>query len=138
MVATCVIFFVVVSLKVRTYYANNAPANTTTYVATWNMGYSPFWMLLNPAVPVANYVVKAYFGYSIADLGDTYKDNLPAAMYTLTQHWNTISILVNAGIALLFCWLAAKRINPLKKIKKHHTQKAQTAPVTEVEEVPKA
>lgn len=119
MIATCVIFFVSASIKLRNFYTYNAPAGSTTAMSNWNFGLTPLWMLLNPAVPVANYVVKAYFGYSIADLGVQYKSNLSTVMYALTQHWNVVAVIVNLLVALLFCRLAARKINPLRKMKKH-------------------
>ncbi len=91
--------------------------NGTTYTEPMDLGLSPLWMLFNPAVPVANYVCNAYFGYSIADAGDMAKDNMSAIMYFLTQHWNVFAVIVNTLVAFWFVRRAAKNINPLKKVK---------------------
>lgn len=94
-------------------------------------GLAPLWVLFNPAVPVANFVVKAYFGYSIADIGVHAKDYLPGAMYFLTQHWNVFAVIVNLLVALFFVWRAAKSINPLKKVK--HKEPVEVTPESTAE-----
>ncbi|MDE5966515.1 MAG: hypothetical protein K2G89_06755 [Lachnospiraceae bacterium] len=119
MVGTVVGFSICIGIIQSQYYATY---NGNGYTGTLNYGLTPLWMLFNPAVPVANYVCHAFFGYSIADLGASGKDNLPASMYFLTQHWNVFGVIVNILVAFWFIRRAAKNINPLKKVKSKKNQ----------------
>lgn len=114
MIGTIIAFSIHLGYIQNRYYQSY---NGTTYTEPMDLGLSPLWMLFNPAVPVANYVCNAYFGYSIADAGDMAKDNMSAIMYFLTQHWNVFAVIVNTLVAFWFVRRAAKNINPLKKIK---------------------
>lgn len=127
MLFTLVAFWIHTSIISSQYYSNYNVA-TQAYTSTLNYGLTPLWVLFNPAVPVANYVCDAYFGYSIADAGIMAEANIPNSMFFLTQHWNVFGVIVNLGVALLFVWRGSKRINPLKKVKhKEVKQEAQTA-----------
>lgn len=112
--ATLLVFSIAVGVIQSRYYATY---NGNTYTGTLNYGYTPLWVLFNPAIPVANYVFHAFFGYGIADFGIDLKSYLPPSMYFLTQHWNVCSVIVNLLVALLFIYMAARNINPLKKVK---------------------
>ncbi len=114
MIGTIIAFSIHLGYIQNRYYQSY---NGTTYTEPMDLGLSPLWMLFNPAVPVANYVCNAYFGYSIADAGDMAKDNMSAIMYFLTQHWNVFAVIVNTLVAFWFVRRAAKNINPLKKVK---------------------
>lgn len=119
MVGTIVGFSICVGIIQSQYYATY---NGNGYTGKLNYGLTPLWMLFNPAVPVANYVCHAFFGYSIADLGTSGKDYLPASMYFLTQHWNVFGVIANILVAFWFIRRAAKNINPLKKVKSKKNQ----------------
>lgn len=119
MVGTVIGFSICIGIIQAQYYQTY---NGGAYTGKLNYGLAPLWMLFNPAVPVANYVVHAFFGYSIADLGHAVKDNLPTSMYFLTQHWNVCSVLVNIMVSLVFIRRAARNINPLKKVKNKKNQ----------------
>lgn len=116
MIFTLVAFFIHIGLIQSAYYENNM--NNSTMTTGPNFGYTPLWVLFNPAVPVANYVIKAFFGYGIENLDGSVKDYLPQAMYFLVQHWNVCAVIVNLLVALFFVWRASKNINPLKKVKR--------------------
>ena len=136
MIFTLVAFSIHVGIIQSTYYARYHSAMATTGQWTQaepNLGYTPLYVLFNPAVPVANFVVKAYFGYSIADLGAGVKDVLPGSMYFLTQHWNVFGVITNLLVALFFVWRAARNINPLKKVK-HKAKMEHEAQKTDSEE----
>ncbi len=115
MVATALIFYIKIYGCQLDYYDGKT--------LSLNYGLAPLWMVINPAVPVGNYICQAYFGFGIADLGISLKDNLTSEMFFLTQHWNVISILVNLVVAFFFIWRASKQINPLKKVTNKHKHK---------------
>lgn len=81
----------------------------------------PLIPLFNPAVTVGNGVVESFFGYGIADMVQemqniSYIKVIPGT-YFIMKHWNVVSIIVNTAVAFAFIKGAAKRINPLKKVK---------------------
>lgn len=127
MIFTLIAFSIHIGMAQSEYYRAMS-YSVASQAPTPNYGLAPLWVLFNPAVPVGNFVVKAYFGYSIADVGEQAKDSLPQAMYFLTQHWNVIAVIVNILVALFFVWRASRNINPLKKVK--HKVKA-VAPGTD-------
>ena len=137
MIFTLVAFSIHVGIIQATYYAsyNNQAVMAGQMRTEPNLGYTPLYVLFNPAVPVGNYVVKAYFGYSIADLGTASKDILPRSMYFLTQHWNVFGVITNLLVALFFVWRAARNINPLKKVKHKAKMEDQVKKTDSEEEV---
>ncbi len=135
MIFTLVAFSIHVGIIQATYYANynNQAVVTGQMQSEPNLGFTPLYVLFNPAVPVGNFVLKAYFGYSIADVGAEAKNILPGSMYFLTQHWNVFGVITNLLVALFFVWRAARNINPLKKVK-HKTKMEDKAKKTDSEE----
>lgn len=133
MIFTLVAFSIHVGIIQSTYYANYRNTAIVTGQPKLSLGFTPLYALFNPAVPVANFVVKAYFGYSIADMGAQAKDYLPGSMYFLTQHWNVFGVITNLLVALIFVWRAAKNINPLKKVN-HKAKMADEVKKTDSEE----
>lgn len=87
------------------------------------VGMAPLWVAFNPAVTVGNYVFKTFFGAGIERIGAEAKNSMNGLMYFLTQHWTVITVILNLLVAFGFIALAARNINPLKKVKPFKKQR---------------
>ncbi len=81
------------------------------------------WATLNPAVTVGNYVFKTFFGSGLEYVGDEIKSVISTPVYFLTQHWTVCTVIITTLVALVFVGLAARNINPRKKVKAFKKEK---------------
>lgn len=76
-------------------------------------------LLLNPAVYLAEFFAELMTGESIvntiSNLTGMVKTRGPINLVTTGHRWMIVSTILFLGVSFLFLWLAAKRINPIKR-----------------------
>ncbi len=77
------------------------------------------FLLLNPAVYLTEFFAQILVGDSIANnlvnLTGTFPTGGPIRYIAVNNRWLIVSTVMFAAVSFLFLWLAAKRINPIKR-----------------------
>ncbi len=101
------IFGVLTALSQYMYYNSNGSVE---------LGFEAFIMLFNPCSGMFDFTIRVLGGNGIAGMMKS-ANGYNAIAATLANMWIPFSLMWNILIGLFFSFLAAKRINPLKKIK---------------------
>lgn len=96
------------------YYNYNSIMTT---VPDPNFGLLPFIMIGNPLTGFLDYMLRSM---DVASLAEGFKemDCFGTLMPILAHAWIPVNVIVCGGISLFFLWLAARKLNPVKKLKK--------------------
>lgn len=118
------IFYEVFTVNMR--YAGSVAQSGYSY------GENTFlFLLLNPAVYLSEFFAELMTGESvvnmICNLTGTVKTRGPINLVATGHRWMIVSTILFICVSFLFLWLAAKRINPIKRRAKKLKSK-QTAP----------
>lgn len=95
------------------YYESNYVGN----IPDPNFGILPLLMIGNPLTGFLDYMLRVMDVYSIAQMIDD-ADVFGVIMPVIAHAWIPMNILVCGGISYFFLKMAAKKLNPIKKLKK--------------------
>lgn len=101
------IFGVLTALSQYVYYDSNSSIE---------LGFEAFIMLFNPCSGMFDFTIRALGGDGIAGMMES-ANGYNSIATTFATMWIPFSLILNVAIGLFFSYLAAKRINPLKKIR---------------------
>lgn len=102
-------------------------SNYTGTIPDFNLSILPLIMIGNPLTGFLDYMLRVMDVYSIAEL---IKDAnaFGFIMPILAHAWIPLNLLASGGISYFFLKMAAKKLNPVKKIKKKKA-KSYSAPI---------
>lgn len=116
------IFFLVTLLPYILYeiYTANIRYANSVMQSGYSYGENVFLpLLLNPAVYLAEFFAELMTGESIvntiSNLTGMVKTRGPINLVTTGHRWMIVSTILFLAVSFLFLWLAAKRINPIKR-----------------------
>lgn len=109
LVGTAAVFGLVVAIISAVTYAVSNSTGTVNYSIT------PFILMFNPISLFVDYTLRVMNTGSIKELLEE-TSGFSKLVTTISGLWIPISLFINVVIAFLFDLLAAKRINPLKKV----------------------
>ncbi|MDE7365794.1 MAG: hypothetical protein K2N24_00350, partial [Lachnospiraceae bacterium] len=95
------------------YYESNYVGN----IPDPNFGILPLLMIGNPLTGFLDYMLRVMDVYSIAEMIDD-ADAFGVIMPVIAHAWIPMNILACGGISYFFLKMAAKKLNPIKKLKK--------------------
>lgn len=95
------------------YYESNYVGN----IPDPNFGILPLLMIGNPLTGFLDYMLRVMDVYSIAQMIED-ADAFGVIMPVIAHAWIPMNILVCGGISYFFLKMAAKKLNPIKKLKK--------------------
>ena len=95
------------------YYESNYVGN----IPDPNFGILPLLMIGNPLTGFLDYMLRVMDVYSIAEMIED-ADVFGVIMPVIAHAWIPMNILVCGGISYFFLKMAAKKLNPIKKLKK--------------------
>ena len=117
------IFFVVTALPM--FFAEYMVSYSSYYYMTYTSGniiYSyreNFYLLLNPVMYLLEFFGRVMVGESLvnelASLSGLTRTGGPINLVATGNRWIIISTILFLAVSFLFLWLAAKRINPIKR-----------------------
>lgn len=98
----------------------NASANAAVSMTTVQMGWIPAILFLNPATGFVDVIMHAYTGISFMNLILSSNDVgiVASGLVELSMHWYWISFIVAAAVGVLFIFLAARRLDAVRKKEK--------------------
>lgn len=96
--------------------ALNGMAGMTSGVSV-SMGWTPVILFLNPAIGFIDCILHTYTGISFINqfLSGGTLGSVAPGLISLSNHWYWISFVVTAVIGVLFIFLAAKRLDAVRK-----------------------
>ena len=100
--------------------AANAPATAVSSTMTVQMGWIPAILYLNPAVGFVDAILHTYTGISFVHeiLGSSSFGAVAPKLVELSAHWYWISFIVTVALGVFFLFLAARRLDAVRKKKK--------------------
>lgn len=111
---TLVLFGIVMTVITVIWYAVTE-VNSVNY-SDPTFGFTPAILLLNPLSIVFDYIFRVMGWGSIAQMIEE-TESFSVVMEWVAHLWIPISGVLNLGVAFGFLGLAARRVNPIKKVK---------------------
>ena len=112
-----VLFFVIISIGAVIHEMIYYDSSYTGTVPDLNFGILPLIMIGNPITGFFDYMLRSMDAMSIAELLDE-SDVFGTIMPIIAQAWIPLNVIVSGAISYFFLRMAARKLNPIKKLKK--------------------
>lgn len=98
----------------------NAAGGTVNSVLTVKMGWIPAILFLNPATGFVDCILHTYTGISFMNqfMSSGTLGTVAPGLVSISAHWYVISFIVTAALGVFFIFLAARRLDAVRKKEK--------------------
>lgn len=98
----------------------NAAGGTVSSVLTVKMGWIPAILFLNPATGFVDCILHTYTGISFMNqfMSSGTLGSVASGLVSISAHWYVISFIVTAALGVFFIFLAARRLDAVRKKEK--------------------